>query len=82
MAVFCGCLARTAYSATSRQVMLGEMRQSPAATTRTAVTRSPGSVSLTRNPLAPKRSASKRYSSSSKVVRMIRDVSSSTGGPR
>ena len=40
------------------------------ATTRTAVRRSCGSVSLTRKPLAPERSASNTYSSRSKVVRI------------
>ncbi len=41
---------------------------SPPATTRTAWRSSSGSMSLSRNPLAPARSASKTYSSISKVV--------------
>src|SRR3954471_17433659 len=44
------------------------MRPSPAATTRTAAMRSSGSTSLSRNPLAPARSASQTYSLTSKVV--------------
>ena len=48
-----GAFERDANSATSLLVMPGEMSESPCATTRTAVTRSTGSVSLTRKPLAP-----------------------------
>ncbi len=51
--------------------MLGASSASPAATTRMAVMRSSGSVSLSRNPLAPARSAPNTYSSRSKVVRMM-----------
>ena len=53
-----------------RRVTLGASSASPAATTRMAVSRSAGSVSLSRKPLAPARSAAKTYSSRSKVVRM------------
>ena len=54
-----GCLARVANSPTSRRVIRGEISESALATTRTALIGSGGSVSLTRNPLAPWRSASK-----------------------
>ena len=54
----------------SRRVTLGESSASPAATARTARSSSAGSVSFTRNPLAPARSASNTYSSSSNVVRI------------
>src|SRR5215469_1341238 len=60
-----------ANSPISRRVMLGASSASPAATTRMAVSKSAGSVSLSRNPLAPARSAANTYSSRSKVVRMI-----------
>ena len=63
-------MARSANSLISRRVTLGDRSASPLATTRTARTSSAGSVCLTRKPLAPARSASNTYSSSSKVVRM------------
>ncbi len=53
-----------------RRVTLGASSASPAATTRMAVSSSAGRVSLSRNPLAPARSAAKTYSSRSKVVKM------------
>ena len=53
-----------------RRVTLGERSASPAATARTARSSSTGSVSFTRKPLAPARSASNTYSSSSNVVRI------------
>ena len=52
------------------RVTLGDSSASPAATTRTARSRSSGSVSFSRKPLAPDRNASKTYSSSSNVVRI------------
>jgi len=45
------------------RVTAGASRASPRATTRTAVRRSSGSTSLSRNPLAPARRAAKTYSS-------------------
>ena len=50
---------------------LGASSASPAATTRMAVIRSSGSVSLSRKPLAPARSAPNTYSSRSNVVKMM-----------
>ena len=55
-------------AAISRRVTPGDNSASPAATTRTARISSAGSVCFTRNPLAPARSASYTYSSSSNVV--------------
>ncbi len=49
---------------------LGASSASPPATTRMAVSKSSGRVSLSRKPLAPARSAAKTYSSRSKVVKM------------
>lgn len=46
-----------------RRVMDGDSSASPRAATRTAWRSSTGSVSLSRNPAAPARSASKTYSS-------------------
>ncbi len=63
-----------------RRVMLGASRASPPATTRIAVIRSAGRVSLSRNPLAPARSAPNTYSSRSKVVRMITRTPASDSG--
>ena len=54
-----------------RRVIDGASNASPAATTRTARTVSSRRTSLRRKPLAPARSASKTYSSRSKVVRMM-----------
>jgi hypothetical protein len=65
-----GSFARAANSSISRLVMPGERSASPPATTRTACTSSSGSVSLTRNPLAPDRMASNTYSSRPNVVRI------------
>jgi len=53
-----------------RRVTLGASSASPPATTRMALIRSAGSVSLSRNPLAPARSAAYTYSSRSNVVRI------------
>ena len=53
-----------------RRVTDGASSASPAATTRTASTSSSGGAFLSRKPLAPARSASKTYSSRSKVVRI------------
>ena len=47
----------------------GASSASPAATSRSALTKSAGVTSLSRNPLAPARSASTTYSSASNVVR-------------
>ena len=68
-----------ANSLISRRVMLGASRASPAATTRIAVIRSAGRVSLSRKPLAPARSAPNTYSSRSKVVRMITRAPADSG---
>src|SRR6266545_2749699 len=54
----------------SRRVTPGESKASPPATARTPWSSSSGSLSLTRNPLAPTRKASNTYSSTSKVVRI------------
>ena len=54
----------------SRRVTDGARSASPAATRRIAATKSAGGTSLSRNPLAPARSASTTYSSASKVVRI------------
>jgi len=62
---------RGANSAISRRVTPGDSNASPRATARTPATSSAGSVSFTRKPLAPIRSASKTYSSKSNVVSMI-----------
>ena len=62
-----------------RRVTLGESNASPAATSRTARTRSAGCVCFTRKPLAPARKASNTYSSSSNVVRTRTFVSSRSG---
>src|SRR5580700_6354872 len=51
----------------SVRVTLGDSRASPRATTRMALMRSSGSVSLTRKPLAPARIASKTYSSAAQL---------------
>ena len=68
----------------SRRVTFGASSASPSATTRTAASSSSGSVSFSRNPLAPARSASNTYSSRSNVVRMstrVAAVASSRGDP-
>ena len=62
-----------------RRVALGASRESPSATTRMAVRRSSGVVSLGRNPLAPARIAPNTYSSRSNVVRMITRVAVVSG---
>src|SRR3984957_20274631 len=54
----------------SRRVTLGARSASPAATTRIAFSSSSSGRLLSAKPLAPARSASKTYSSRSKVVRM------------
>ena len=59
----------------------GASRASPAATTRTAWTRSSRRTSLSRKPLAPARSASNTYSSRSNVVRMTTLTGSCDVGP-
>ena len=59
----------------------GASRASPAATTRTAATRSSRGRSLSRNPLAPARRASNTYSSRSKVVRISTRTGSARAGP-
>ena len=74
-----GSLALVANSATSRRVTPGESSASPRATARTAWISSTGSVSLTRKPLAPMRSASKTYSSRSNVVRITTRTSPNRG---
>ena len=61
--------------------MRGAISASPAATTRTALSRSTGNVSLSRNPLAPARSASCTYSSRSNVVRITTRVDASDSSP-
>ena len=53
----------------------GDTTASPRATVRMAAVSSEGGTSLSRNPLAPARSALKAYSSRSKVVRMSTRVS-------
>jgi hypothetical protein len=76
-----GGLARSANSLISRRVTLGDSSASPVATTRTARTSSAGSVCLTRKPLAPARSASNTYSSSSNVVRITTRTPASRPSP-
>src|SRR5580704_11006672 len=53
-----------------RRVVEGATTESPLCTLRMAYSSSSGGADLSRNPLAPARSASKAYSSRSKVVRM------------
>ena len=60
-----------------RRVTDGASSASPAATTRTASTSCSGGAFLSRKPLAPACSASKTYSSRSKVVRMTTRLASS-----
>ena len=72
--------AWAANSSMSRRVTDGASRASPAATTRTASTRSSAGVSLSRKPLAPARSAANTYSSRSKVVRISTRGGSGCGG--
>src|SRR5690606_30870544 len=55
----------------SARVTFGDSSASPSATTRTACVSSSAGESLSRNPLAPARSAENTYSSASNVVRMI-----------
>ena len=74
-------LRPVANSPMSCRVTFGDSSASPAATTRTARSSSTGSVSFTRKPLAPCRTASKMYSSSSKVVRMMIRTEPSRGSP-
>ena len=62
--------------------MRGETTASPRATVRMAAMSSAGGTSLSRNPLAPARSALKAYSSRSKVVRMRTRVSVARHGRR
>ena len=61
------------------RVTLGESNASPRATTRTACSSSSGSTSLTRNPLAPARSAANTVVSSSNVVSTTTLVAASRG---
>ena len=68
-----------ANSRTTRRVTDGDSSASPAATSRIARSSSAGLVSLMRKPLAPCRSASKTYSSSSNVVSTITRVPASSG---
>jgi len=70
---------RVANSRTTRRVTDGDSSASPAATSRIARSSSAGLVSLMRNPLAPWRSASNTYSSSSNVVSTTTRVPSSSG---
>ena len=59
----------------------GASSASPSATTRTAASRSSGSVSFSRKPLAPARSASYTYSSRSNVVRISTRVAAVASSP-
>src|SRR6478736_2805719 len=61
---------RWAYVSSNRRVTLGATTASPLATARMPESRSLGSASLSRKPLAPARSAACAYSSRSKVVRI------------
>src|SRR5829696_9090391 len=63
----------------TRRVTLGDSSEPPSATTRTARSSSAGSASLSTKPLAPAASASKTYSSSSKVVSMTTRTPASAG---
>ncbi len=63
------------------RVTLGDSSASPRATTRTACSSSSGSTSLTRNPLAPARSAANTVSSSSNVVSTTTLVAASRASP-
>ena len=62
-------------------MIFGVISASPAATTLTAFSSSIGSVSFSRKPLAPARSASWTYSSRSNVVRMTTRVALSDSSP-
>src|SRR5579863_2856782 len=61
---------RATNSPIRRRVTTGDSSASPCMTTCSACSRSAGSVSFSRKPLAPARSARKMYSSSPKLVRM------------
>lgn len=64
------CSGREVYAAIRSRATEGASSESPAATTRTACTRSSRRTSLRRKPLAPACSASYTYASESKVVSM------------
>jgi hypothetical protein len=64
------CGGRCANASIRRRVTVGASMALPAAAARTAAMRSARGESLSRNPLAPARSASYTYSSRSKVVSM------------
>jgi hypothetical protein len=61
---------RATNSLIRRRVIAGDRSASPRMTTRSASSSPAGSVSLSRNPLAPARSARKMYSSRPKLVRI------------
>ncbi len=63
-----GGAGRRTNASITRRVTPGASSDSPAATTRTAAASSSAGASLSRKPEAPARSASKTYSSRSKVV--------------
>ena len=72
---------RACSSSMTRAVTAGASRRCPSATVRTAARRSSGSTSLSRNPLAPARSASNTCSSRSNVVRTSTLTPSRWGSP-
>src|SRR5439155_17300 len=73
---------RRANASIRRRVTVGASRALPAAAARTAAIRSARGESLSRNPLAPARSASYTYSSRSKVVSMTTLGVARSGAPR
>ncbi len=72
-----GAAGPSANAPSTRRVTPGDSKASPRATARTPCRSTSGSVSLTRKPLAPTRSASNTYSSTSNVVRITILVRSS-----